>query len=754
VIVNVDKTEGNPRNLLKKMRDIMAAAGSVDQRLNIIVQLIAAEMVAEVCSLYLIKQSKILELYATEGLNPSAVRKTRLLVGEGLVGHIARSALPLTVSDAQHHSLFAYRPETGEDLYHSLMGAPIIRDGHVIGVLVVQNKSRRHFTDEEVEALETIAMVFAELVAGGRLVNLTPPESIYLPMRIEGTKLISGLAIGHAVLHQPRITITQMVADNPFYETERLDQALQEMRVILDSHLARYDVKNEVQDVLSIYSHFFDDSRWIDRIKEAIKGGLTAEGAVQKIRNDMQARFKQIPDPQFREKLYEYEDISNRLVQHLSGHPLLGKRDLPPDTILIANSMGSAELLDYDRECLRGLILQEGSPTSHIVIVARSLELPLISRVHGILNTVEANDQIILDADNGQVFLRPFEDTLDVFQVAVDRRQRQKKHYLAMRKAPAITKDGTKISLAVNAGFLADLYDLKDCGADGIGLYRTEMPFMVRSHFPSVDEQIKIYSSAIEQSRGLSIVFRTLDIGGDKILPYMDENHEESNPSMGWRSLRISLDRPAIFRQQLRALLIAAKDIELKLMFPMVTSVAEFDKAYSILQNEIQQLKNKKIAITKSIKIGTMLEVPSLIWQLPTLLKRLDFISIGTNDLFQFLYASDRDSPRLGDRYDLLSPGFLNCLKHINKTCSKHKVDVSICGEASGDPLVALALIGLGFQSLSMNASSLGPVKAMIRSLNYMEIKKYLENLLTSPDSSIREKLRFFAHDHDIVIQD
>ncbi len=746
------------RRLLRRLRDIMAGSGSAQQRLDKIVQVIAADMVAEVCSAYVMRAGEVLELFATEGLRREAVHSTRLRVGEGLVGVIAATARPLALADAQSHPDFAYRPETGEEIYHSLMGVPILRGGRVLGVLVVQNRTLRNYTEDEIEALQTIAMVLAELAASGELVGpgeLAPGDGIaLLPLRLEGIRLNAGLALGAAVLHEPRIVIRQVVAEDPETELERLHKAVGEMQSAIDDLLAASDVADggEHRDILETYRMFAADRGWLARIREAVRSGLTAEAAVQKVQDDNRARMHQISDPYLRERLLDLEDLANRLQQHLTGDTAgAAATELPDEFILIARSMGPAELLDYDRRRLKGLVLEEGSPTAHVAIVARALDIPVVGRVKDVLAKVEAGDLVVADGDHAQVFIRPGEDIQETILANVGMRLAQKEKYAEIRDAPTQTLDGVSVALHLNAGLLIDLPYLDETGAAGIGLYRTEIPFMVQDSFPDVDQQAELYRRILDHAGERPVTFRTLDIGGDKVLPYLPEAEEE-NPAMGWRAIRIALDRPAMLRQQLRALLRAASGRRLRIKFPMVAEVAEVAAARAILAVEQRRAEERGVAPPSELKIGVMLEVPALLWQLPALLPAVDFVAVGSNDLLQFLFACDRDNPRLSGRYDPLSPAILAMFRELVDECRRHKVPLSLCGEMAGSPLDAMALLGVGFRLLSMAPPSIGPVKMMIRSLRLAPLEQFLATLNDGAEHSLRDKLAAFARDHDVII--
>lgn len=745
------------RRLLARLRDVMAGGGGAEERLSRVVGLIAADMVAEVCSCYVMRAGEVLELFATEGLKKGAIHNTRLRVGEGLVGDIAAHARPLALADAQSHPNFAYRPETGEEIFHSLMGVPIIRGGRVVGVLVVQNRTMRHYTDEEIETMETVAMVLAELVASGELVSreeLTPVDgNALLPLRLEGIRLNGGVGIGTAILHNPRIVIRRLVAEDPDVEHDRLKTALSDIKKALDDLFSRPEMRDgEHRDVLETYRMFTEDKGWLGKIGEAIKTGLTAEAAVQKVHEDMRARMSQITDPYLRERLHDFEDLANRLLQRLSGESgSAAAGELPADAILFARSMGPMELFDYDPKRLRGLVMEEGSPTMHVAIVARALDIPVVGRCKEALDKVESLDPVVVDGDNGQVFLRPSDDIRDIFSDALSQRQQRAAHYAKLKDLPAITRDGIAVRLMMNAGLLLDMQHLEDSGADGIGLYRTELPFMARNALPDVVAQTTLYKKIIDQAAGKPVVFRTLDVGGDKVLPYWNP-YEEDNPALGWRSIRITLDRPAVMRHQLRALIRAAAGRELSIMFPMIAEVAELVQARHLLDMEIAHEKGKGHALPQRIRVGTMLEVPALAFQMDSLLPLVDFVSIGSNDMAQFLFAVDRGNPRIADRYDPLSPAMLTFMRYVAAKCDAAGVPLSVCGEMAGRPLEAMALLACGVRILSVSSPATGPVKTMIRSLSVGPVRAYLDHCLKLPDRSLRDRLRAFALDHQVIL--
>ncbi len=638
------------------------------------------------------------------------------------------------------------------------MGVPILRGGRVLGVLVVQNRSLRHYTEDEIEVLQTVAMVVAELAASGDLVNPLEMAQAHgggmLPVRLVGIRINGGLAMGPAVLHEPRLLIRQVVAEDSAAELERLRDAVKRMREAIDELVAtsRGLGLGEHRDVLESYRMFAADRGWVGRIADAIRSGLTAEAAVQKVRDETRTRMMQVGDPYLRERLHDLEDLANRLQQHLSGLPTsAASAELPPEFIVVARMMGPAELMDYAHRRITGLVLEEGSPTAHVAIVARALDIPVVGRVADATSRIEAGDTVIVDGDHAQVLIRPSEHIRQSAAATVEARSRRRALFETLRSAPAITRDGIEIKLLLNAGLLIDLPQLAATGAEGIGLFRTEIPFMVRDSFPGVDDQTEFYRGVFEQAAGRPVVFRTLDIGGDKVLPYLPHAAED-NPAMGWRAIRIGLDRPAMLRQQLRALIRAAAAQPLLVKFPMIAEIAELERARAVLDMELARAKAEGRVLPQSIKIGVMLEVPSLLWQLPALCERIDFLSIGTNDLMQFLFACDRGNPRLADRYDPLSMPMVALFREVVARTRDAGVPLSMCGEMAGNPIEAMALIALGFRTLSMAATAIGPVKTMIRSLDAGAVAGYLDEIGGWPDHSLRPKLEAYARDHAVAL--
>jgi len=755
-------TSSAPRVLLRQLREVMARPGvgqakqdDVQARLDRIVRLIAANMVAEVCSIYVRQSDGSFELFATEGLRSEAVHSTHLKSGEGLVGLVARSGDHVNLPDARSHPAFSYRPETGEEIYQSFLGMPIVRSGRTIGVLTVQNAISRTYSEEEVEVLQTIAMVTGEMLAGLlETLDVQAEARRGQSITIRGSGMSEGIALGHVVLHEPRVTVTKLFAEDISIEQTRLDAALGKLRETVDAMLSDNEIARggEHRDVLEAYRMFAHDQGWVRRLQEAITAGLTAEAAVEKVQSNQRTRTMRQSDPFWRERLHDLDDLSNRLLRFLTGRAgTAANTDLPRDTILVARNMGPAELLDYDRKRVRGLVLAEGGVSSHVAIVAKALNIPAIGYAREVLEEVDPGDPAVLDADSGVFHIRP---SLEVIRAYADKarfRARRQAQYEKLRDTPAVTKDGERVQLNINAGLQVDLPHLAQSGADGVGLYRTELEFMVASTFPRIQQQTDMYRRIIYGAGPKPVVFRSLDVGGDKILPYLQSTTEE-NPALGWRAIRIALDRPGLFRTQIRALLTASAGRELRLMLPFLTEVKEFVEARRLIEKDLAHLRRHHRPGPSKLALGAMIEVPSMLWQLDELLCRVDFVSVGSNDLLQFLFAADRSNNRVSSRFDVLCPAALRVLRHILVQARRHNVPVTLCGEMAGRPIEALALIGLGYRSISMAPASIGPVKAMILATNATEIERYVLDLAEHGREDIRDRLADFARAHDIPV--
>ncbi len=745
------------RVIMRRLREIMSSSDDGQMRLNQIVHQIAGVMVAEVCSIYLKRQDGSLELFATEGLKTESVHTTSLKRGEGLVGRCAEFDIPINEPEAKLHPAFSYRPETGEEVYHSLLAVPIHRSGQVLGVLVVQNQTRKDYSEEDVEVLQATAMVVAENLVSGNVAgsNSDLGFSKSLSSTITGEVVSDGIALGHIVLHKPRVVVKKLMSDDPIAELARLESAILQLgveldRMFSDPHLA---ATGDHRDIFEAYRMFAKDRGWQQRLRDAVRDGLTAEAAVERVQNGTRARLLRQVDPYWHERTRDLDDLSDRLLRTLTGETaeMTSPGELPDDIILVARTIGPAELLDYDRTKLRGLIVEDGSSQSHVAIVARALGLTAIGQIRRVVERVTTGDAAILDGETGEIHLRPSQDLIGAYSDKVRFRARRQKQYAALSDKPASTKDGEVISLHMNAGLQLDMTHLEEAGADGVGLFRTELLFMLSNSIPRLERQIKSYQAVFEESGDKPVIFRSLDIGGDKVLPYLRSAPEE-NPAIGWRAIRMSLDRPGLFRLQVRAFLRASAGKKLNIMIPMVTQPSEIDDIRKLIDKEKALLKKWNYDGPLEVSVGAMLEVPSLLFDLDALMERVDFVSVGSNDLLQFMFAADRTNARVADRFDALSHAPLIALREIERAADQHGVKVAVCGEMAGRPLEAMALIGLGYRTLSMSPASIGPVKTMILSLNHAQVVERVKDLLQSNSGQIRESLKTFAKEHNVEV--
>jgi len=752
------QSAASAREILTGLHEVMASRHGAQAKLNKVVKIIAEAMASEVCSIYLLRDG-VLELFATLGLNQEAVHVTKLAMGEGLVGTIAKDVALLNLAEAASHPEFIYLPETGEEMFHSFAGVPIIRKERAIGVLAVQHADPRAYDELEIEALQTVGMVLSELIANAGLADrasAAADRSDEGAQHLTGLRLVTGMARGHAVYHQPRVLIEHTVAEDIEAERRRVVSAFGRMREQIDSMMgqAEFGTVGEHQEVLETYKMFAYDEGWSRRINEAIDSGLTAEAAIERVRQRTAQRMRQIDDPLLADRMHDLDDLANRLLRIVSGQlGTAAQAGLPQEAVLIARNLGPAELLEYDRRKLKAVILEEGSLTAHVTIVARAMGVPMLGRIANVRRMIAEGDMVLVDGNEAAVFARPTPAIQDAFDTKLEAGHKRRAEYAALKDLPPVTKDGVRVSVMVNAGLRDDVAALSATGADGIGLFRTEFQFLVSATLPRRESQQRLYRAVLDAAGNRPVIFRTVDVGGDKSLPYLNTNPEtEENPAMGWRALRLALDRDTLMKAQARALLEAAAGRELQVMFPMVSEPWEYDAARAIVEEQRAWLASRKKKLPARILYGCMLEVPSLAEMLDVLLPKLDFLSIGTNDLTQFLFAADRSNPRLAERYDWLSPAILRFLKRIVRAADKHQVPLGVCGEMGGRTLEAMALIGIGVRRLSITPAGVGPVKAMIRSLDARAAAAQLDRMLKTPPADFRATLSAWAGKHKVAI--
>ena len=734
-----DRIESESRKLLGALRGALAETTAGQARLNKIVGLIARSMQAEVCSIYLFRDAETLELCATEGLKPESVHQTRMRLGEGLVGRTARSRQVINTANAPAEKGFRYMPETGEERYSSFCGVPIQRLGEALGVLVVQSKAARLFTADEVYALEVVAMVLAEMTELGAFTGEGAALSArhQRPVMFRGTQGQEGAVEGRVYLHEPRVVVTNPISEDPEKEVIRLRDAVDRLRGSVDDMLSSTTTTDKDEtEVLEAYRMFAHSRSWLRRMEDDVQSGLSAEAAVEKEQSLARSRLDQAADQYLRERLHDLDDISNRLLRILTGQGADTGADMPENPVLVARNIGPGELLEYGK-VLKGIVLEEGSVGSHAAIVARAWAIPLVIRADNITTEALNGDSILVDGDQGIVHLRPDETVKKAFGEKIAMQARAQERYAGLRDLPAQSLCGSVISLHMNAGLMADLPSLKGSGAEGVGLFRTELQFLVRNKMPQRAELSALYSRVMDSAAGKRVAFRTLDIGSDKVLSYMKPN-DEPNPAMGWRAIRVGLDKPGVLRMQLQALIRAAAGRPVSVMFPFIAAADEFQAARAEWDKALARERILGHPLPVSFEVGAMLETPSLAFAPDSFWREVDFISIGGNDLKQFFFAADRENERVRRRYDTLDVSFLTFLEQIIARCKIHSVPLSFCGEDAGRPIEALCFAALGLRMLSMRPASIGPVKHLLRRADLNECRAVMDAARIRGEQSVR----------------
>lgn len=737
--------------LLQKLSETLAKPQTLGTRLSKATRIIAEDLGAETAILYLLTPDHYLDVYAHYDNSTTNNKKVRFRVGEGIVGFIASTGQSLICENISRHQNFLHRPGIADHINLALLGVPLLTPRGVIGVLTLQNPPSKPFEQWREKTLTEVGNFLACVRELERFPALnTKDGKVEGIQTLQGISFNTGLSIGTALIHQPQAWRETEFSINPKQESERLKIAIRDMIDSIDHLLeSTPNLEKNTQEVLSSYRMIASDRGWVRKIQEYIQKGFTAEASVQKVRRHTRERYAQIGDYLLKARLSDLEDLASRLLKHLSGKDSISE-DLPESTILIAHNLGPAELLDYDRRFIKGLVLEEGVHTAHVAIIARALDIPVVGRIPLLLTHVSSGDKLIVDGIEGKVIVNPNNEALQDVREKITKLKKSQIINKELRDKPCQTLDNIPISLTLNAGLPIDLHHLEELHFHGVGLYRTEIPFMLRSSFPDVKAQTEIYQDVIEQAQGKSVTFRTLDIGGDKVLPYMWRVLDE-NPVLGWRAIRVSLDKPSILRQQVRALIRASQGKVLRILFPLISDISEYREACQHVMHEWNRTQSH--LLPSSLSFGVMLEVPSIVDQLEDLLKEVDFVSVGTNDLFQFYYACDRTNPTVSNRYDVLSSSFLKYLRKIRITCEDAAVPFSICGEMAGKPLEALALLAIGYHSLSVPGPSAAHIKKMILNLPLKEAEDFLSTSLEECTPSLRSTLHSFAHKHNVFIK-
>ena len=736
--------------MLESLRGIVQEVTSTkdfEVVLDIIVRRVKEVMSASICSVYLYDQDDdSYVLMATEGLNPGAVGKVRLKPGEGLVGMVATRAEPVNLDDAESHPNFVYFPETGEKLFNAFLGSPIIHHRKVLGVLIVQESERRFDESEEaflVTVSAQLAGVIAHAEAVGDLSRLLSPdikeiatdfEQIYL-----GLPSAPGIATGRAVVISPpaslqgvpRRTSTDTVGELQSFR-KALKETKQDMRALNDSMAGK--LSDEERELFDVYIRMLDDRALGGEVIDGIKGGLTAQSAWSEVILDHVRQFESMEDAYFRERAADVRDLGRRVLSRLQQSE---KRrvDYSEDVILVGEELTATAFAEVPIEIVKGIVSVQGSRNSHMAILGRAMGIPTIMGTLDLPWSDMDSRELVVDGYQGQVVVNPEPATRNSYNELVESEKLLAADLEVLRDEPCTTEDQCRMSLWVNTGLRIDTMMSIDRGAEGVGLYRTEIPFLMRDRFPSESEQVKEYREQLEMFHPRTVTMRTLDIGGDKALPYFPI--EEDNPFLGWRGIRITLDHPEIFLAQIRAMMRASEGLDnLSILLPMISNVAELDASLELVHRAYSELTEEEGFQLKMPKLGVMIEVPAAVYQVRDLARRVDFLSVGTNDLTQYLLAVDRNNPRVAELYHTYHPALLQALKAIVAGAEAENVPVSVCGEMAGDPVGAVLLMALGYRVLSMSSASLLKVKAMLRQISLSEAEALLGEVLTLQDSA------------------
>ena len=740
----------------KLLKEIINSDLGVSEKLNQAMAMIAENMNVDGASCYFAIDDNYIEMFASYGFSNNLNNNIALKFGEGIIGRIADTKRTFTTDNMWEHPYFLHRDGVEEEQYKGFLGVPLVHWGIAIGVLCLYKTAPYEFKSSEITTFETLSMPFADWAASEEIRDykseFIKKKGLTTRDKFKGVSLSRGYGIGDAVIHRRRQAIKNVFAKDKDAELERLMTAYNQMNNDLDTKFNSTKLGfGEHADILDAYRMFAKDKGWLKKMTSYIEDGLTVEAAVERAYEDMWNRLSGTQDTYLRERLNDLRDIADRLLSYLYGDKLESKSGELKDIVVVAQTMGPADLMDYDYHKIRALILEDGTPTMHVAIVAKALGIPVVAKIKGIYNEVRSGETLAVDGESAVVYVAPKGKILENIKQKIAQRQQEQQQMARLKKRANKTLDNKKVNLLINVGLDFDLDYIDATNCDGVGLYRTEIPFMSSDKMPDVNDQLSFYSNLMARAGNKKVVFRSLDVGSDKLLPYWSFSGEE-NPAIGWRSIRITLDRRAILRQQLRAFIRATKDKELWIMFPMVANLSEFNEAKETLRIELEREKSRGGILPTTVKTGMMIEVPSILYQLDEILPHTDFVSIGTNDLAQFVFACDRTNNRLMYRYDVLSSPFLRILKEIVDKCRKYKVICSVCGEMASNPIEALALIGLGYRDLSASGASFYKIKRMVRSVNTEQVADYMNNLLNTNARSLRSQISAYANDHHIEI--
>jgi phosphotransferase system enzyme I (PtsP) len=737
--------------MLKVLRNIVQevnGAKDLDSALHILVARVQQAMQTEVCSVYSLDQeNRRFKLSASKGLNPEAIGNVSLSIGEGLVGLVAVREEPINLDDAASHPRYRYLSETGEERYNSFLGVPIIHQKRLLGVLVVQQSARRKFDESEEAFMVTMSAQLAAVLSHAEATGLVlesaagKDSKIRHDIIIKGSAASPGIAIGRVVVLSPTVDLYNVPdrnAQNIDDEIKRFQSAIEGAR----AHIKKVGdslsgLRPEEQALFDVYIQMLDDdalgSEVIRRISE---NNQWAQGALRDVILEYVAHFDQMDDAYLRERATDIKDLGTRVLEQLQDTlELVQDQHFPDNTILVSEELTPSMLGEVPEHKLVGLVSAKGSANSHVAILARAMGIPTLMGAVDLPVKQMDGIELVIDGYRGRLYTHPSEQVRARFRAIVEEEQALVAGLEAIKDLPAETPDGHRLSLCVNTGLITDALRSLDRGAEGVGLYRTEVPFMMKERFPSETEQENIYRKQLEMFAPQPVTMRTLDVGGDKSLTYFPI--EEDNPFLGWRGIRVTLDHPEIFLVQVRAMLKASVGLDnLKIMLPMITSVSEVEEAQHLIFRAFQELVNDGVKVVMP-DVGVMIEVPAAVYLAKTLSNIVDFISVGSNDLTQYLLAVDRNNPRVAELYDSFHPAVLGALKHVATIAKENNCPVSVCGEMAGNPAGALLLMAMGYDMLSMNATNLPKVKSVIRGVDHTRAQSLLNEVMEMDNPQI-----------------
>ena len=723
---------------LRKIIQAVSAAEDLQSALKLVVHQVRRAMRTDVCSIYLhFPQTDNYVLMASEGLNQASIGRACLPSGKGLVGLVGHKAEPVNLKRAAEHPNFHYVQETGEEAFNSFLGVPIIHHRKVLGILVVQQRDERHFGTEEEALLITLSAQLAGFIAhaeatGGGLRHDALADDESLDLHYEGVSGSGGVAIGHVAVIAPPADLDKVPdrrCRNPEAEVEAFQTALEAVRrkiKIVSRTLAR-NLKNQEHELFEVYMRMLDDNALAGEVIQHIRQGQWVQGALRKVVQQHIRAFEAMEDPYLRERATDIRDLGRRILAELQ-QTNTEVRSFEDSTVLVAEEVTAAMLAEVPAHKLKAIVSTLGTNNSHAAILARSMGIPTVMGAVDFPYRRMEGQEVVIDGYVGRIFRNPSQDLRRQYEQAIAEEASFTKELEVLRNVPAQTRDQHTVPLLVNTSLPLDVSRSLDQGAEGVGLYRTEVPFMIKEHFPSEDEQTDCYRTQLQGFAPQPVTMRTLDIGGDKNLPYF--TIEEDNPFLGWRGIRVTLDHPEIFLVQIRAMLKASVGLDnLRIMLPMITHVNEIDESIRWIEQAFAELCEEGYQLVRP-PIGVMIEVPAAVYQAKHIAQRVDFISVGSNDLTQYILAVDRDNPRVADLYHTMHPAVLMALQSVVDAAKQADIPVSLCGELAGDPAGALLLMGMGYDSLSMNAASLPKVKSVIRNFSLSQAQAMLQQAL------------------------